>query len=241
MSTFETAEFVPDGQYMTYTGTDYTTMAGIDVSEHQLEIDWEQAAENGVEFAIIRAGYRGSTEGDLYTDEYFHRNMEGAIDAGIKVGTYFFSQATTRAEAVAEAHYLLKLMEDYEDHITMPVVFDWEETGMSDARTATMTGDQVTGCAEAFCEVIAEAGYEPGVYFNRTMGYYQYDFTDLAQYTMWFAAPGEFPDFYYRHTLWQYSFTGQIPGIPTDVDLDLYFIPNIVETAPKAEGVTAES
>lgn len=229
VSTFETEEFVTDGQYVTYTGSDYEIMMGIDVSQHQTEIDWQAAADSGVEFAIIRAGYRGSTEGDLYVDEYFHQNMQGAIDAGLDVGVYFFSQATTQAEAVSEAHYLLKIMADYQENITMPVVFDWEETGMVDARTANMTGTQMTKCAVAFCEIIAEAGFEPGVYFNRTMGYYQYDLASLSPYTLWFAAPGEFPDFYYEHTMWQYSFNGQIDGIPTDVDLNLYFIPNATE------------
>lgn len=224
-STFTSADFSEDGQYRTYCGTEYEALAGIDVSEHQMEIDWAQAAQSGVEFAMIRAGYRGSTTGGLYIDEYFHENMSGAVEAGVEIGVYFFSQATTRAEASAEAHYLLALLENYKGSVTMPVVFDWEETGMENARTAGLPGETITACAETFCNVIREAGYTPAVYFNRHLGYYFYDFSKLLDNVFWFAGEGSYPDFYYQHSMWQYSFNGTIPGIPAAVDLDLYLRP----------------
>lgn len=228
ISTFQAEEFSADGQYIRYSGTAYTAKTGIDVSEHQQEIDWQQVKDAGIEFAMIRAGYRGSTQGGLYTDEYFHRNMQGALDAGVEVGAYFFSQATSRAEAVAEATYLKALLEPYQSRITMPVVFDWEETGSPDARTAGIENQRITDCADAFCNAVGEMGYVPLVYLNRHMGYYQYDLAALMNYNLWFAAPDTYPDFHYRHVMWQYSFEGQVPGIPTAVDLDLYFTP----TAP---------
>lgn len=235
LSPFTQEEFSEDGQYIRYTGNDYDTMTGIDVSEHQGEIDWQQVAQAGVEFAMIRVGYRGSTTGGLYLDPFFRQNMDGAIESGLKVGVYLFSQATTEAEAVAEAHYLLALLEDYADHISMPVVFDWEETGMDDARTKEMAGEAITDCAVAFCRVIEEAGFTPGVYFNRHMGYYSFDLARLQNCQLWFAAPGNYPDFHFAHTMWQYTFTGQIPGIDADVDLDLYFLPKEGHQAQNAE------
>ena len=101
VSSFTAGQFEADGQYIRYTGTDYTAVTGVDVSEHQRDIDWQQAADAGISFAMIRAGYRGSTAGSLYTDPYFFENMTGASAAGLDIGVYFFSQATTKAEAVA--------------------------------------------------------------------------------------------------------------------------------------------
>lgn len=237
LSTFRAEEFSADGQFIRYSGTDYTTKTGIDVSEHQLDIDWRQVKDAGVEFAMIRAGYRGSTQGGLYTDEFFHQNMQGALDAGVEVGAYFFSQATSRAEAVAEANYFQALLEPYQERLTMPAVFDWEETGAADARTAGIENRRITDCAQAFCQAMAEAGYTPFVYLNRHMGYYQYDLAALTDYALWFAAPDTYPDFYYRHLMWQYSFEGQVPGIPTAVDLDLYFMPEAPAEVPETESV----
>lgn len=225
VSDFTPEDFTSDGQYMRYTGTDYTAAYGIDVSEHQNNIDWAQVADSGVEFVMIRSGYRGSTEGQLYIDSYFRENIEGALANGIAVGVYFFSQATTEAEAVAEADYVIAQLKEYSDRITMPVVYDWEQTGMDDARTVELPAERITACAEKFCSTIAQAGYTPGVYFNRHMGYYFFDFTNLSQYMLWFAGEGDYPDFHYRHNMWQYTFKGEIPGIDGEVDLDLYLTP----------------
>ena len=225
LSTLEQDDFSYAEQYACYEGGEYTTQTGIDVSEHQGQIDWRQVADAGIEFAMIRAGYRGSTAGSLYTDAYFFENMTGASEADIPVGVYFFSQATTQAEAVAEAHYLLALMEKSGVEVTMPVVFDWEETRAEDSRTVEAEGTTITACAEAFCRTIREAGYEAGVYLNRHMGYYVYDLSRLTDAMIWFAAPGEWPDFYYALSMWQYTFSGQIPGIDAKVDLNLYFLP----------------
>jgi len=225
VSDFQAEDFSTDGQYRRYGGTAYTATTGVDVSEHQQEIDWQQVKDAGIEFAMIRAGYRGSTQGGLYTDEYFEANLEGALDAGLEVGAYFFSQATTRGEAVEEAGYLVGLLEAYSDRVTMPVVFDWEETGTEGARTAGIEDRQISECAQAFCQTVAQAGYTPCVYLNRHMGYYQYDLAKLTEYTIWFAGEGEYPDFHFRHSMWQYSFSGEVAGIPTAVDLDLCLRP----------------
>lgn len=200
-------------------------LTGIDVSEHQLYPDWDKVAADGIDFAMIRLGYRGSTEGMLYKDPIFRYNLTKASNAGLKVGVYFFSQATCRAEAVAEAYYVAAVLEEFKDKITMPVVFDWEETGNEGSRTNGLDGKTVSDCAMYFTEVIREAGYEPGVYFNRHMGYYLYDLAQLPDVTFWFAGEGDYSDFYYEHSMWQYTFTGKVNGINGDVDVNLYVAP----------------
>ena len=207
---------------ITYSADGVEVMTGIDVSEYQGYPDWDKVAADGIDFAMIRLGYRGSSEGMLYRDPIFRYNLVKAHNAGLKVGVYFFSQATDRAEAVAEAYYLLAILEEHKDKITMPVVFDWEETGTETSRTKGMSGKTVTDCAKYFCEVIREGGYTPGVYFNRHMGYYLYDLTQLPDVVYWFAGEGDYSDFYYEHALWQYTFTGKVNGINGNVDIDLF-------------------
>lgn len=211
---------------MTYTAVDGAeVLTGIDVSEHQLYPDWDKVAADGIDFAMLRLGYRGSTEGMLYKDPIFRYNLTKATNAGLKVGVYFFSQATCRAEAVAEAYYVAAVLEEFKDKITMPVVFDWEETSSEASRTKGLDGKTVSDCAMYFTDVIREAGYQPGVYFNRHMGYYLYNLAQLPDVTFWFAGEGDYSDFYYEHSMWQYTFTGRVDGVNGDVDINLYVAP----------------
>ncbi|MGI6028234.1 MAG: glycoside hydrolase family 25 protein [Candidatus Heteroscillospira sp.] len=206
---------------------------GIDVSEHQLEIDWAAVAQSGMaDFAFIRAGYRGYTEGQMYEDAWYRRNMEGAAENGIDTGVYFFSQAITPEEAEEEARFLLELIEGYD--ISCPVVYDWEPMHMAEARTEGLSDETLTDCALAFCKVIEEAGYEPMVYVYRHLAYHNYDLGRLADYDLWVGAPGETPDFAYAHSWWQYSYTGSVPGIQGDVDLNLHF-PELPQSGSNGE------
>ena len=197
-------------------------VTGIDVSAHQGEIDWQAVADSGVEFAMIRAGYRGyGPEGKLMEDEKFHTNVRGALAAGLEVGVYFFSQATNVWEAEEEAQLLLRSLEGYP--VTMPVVFDWERIHHSAARTDGVEGKTVTLMAQAFCGLVEQAGYTPGVYFNQDMGYLELELDQLADYVFWLAEYGDAPGFYYGFDLWQYSSQGTVPGVSTPVDLNLSF------------------
>ena len=193
---------------------------GIDVSSYQGEIDWRQVAEAGVRFAMIRAGYRGYTKGKLIEDDTFRRNIEGALDAGVEVGVYIFSQAISVWEAEEEAEYVLGLIRGYD--VTYPIAYDWEpiESGIK-ARTDDLSGEELTRCAGAFCDAIAAAGYTPVVYFNLDQGYLTYQLDRLAGYSFWLAEYQSVPSFYYRFDFWQYTHKGSVPGISTDVDLDL--------------------
>lgn len=195
--------------------------AGIDVSTHQKDIDWPAVAADGVKFAILRLGHRGYTEGGLFLDQTFQQNLRGALDAGLDVGVYFFSQAITPEEAVEEADYILEVLDG--QPLAFPVAFDWEPISGEGARTDGLDGETLTRCAAAFCKRIQDGGYRPAVYFNRTQGYLRYDLRELTDYELWLAEYAAVPDFYYHFDLWQYSHTGRVDGIEGDVDLDLAF------------------
>lgn len=227
--------FTVESGKIKYTGSDYEVLRGIDVSEHQLDIDWQQVAGAGIDYAYIRVGRRGYTEGGLFEDPYFKANVQGAQAAGLKVGVYMFSQAITVQEAIEEARFVLERISDY--NITLPVVFDWEKIESGDARTAGLTMEGRTDCAVAFCETVKNAGYVPCIYFNRNLGYYGYDLTRLTGYEFWFALPESgFPNFYYAADMWQYSFTESVPGIGVETDMNLWFIPKETDVAEQAAG-----
>ena len=225
--------FSSDGGNIKYIGSDYDVLRGVDVSEHQLDIDWKQVAASGVDYAYIRVGWRGYTEGGLFEDAYFERNIQGALDAGLHVGVYMFSQAVTVQEAIEEADFVLERIGKY--NVTLPVVFDWEKIEAAEARSHGLTMEQRTDCARAFCETVKGAGYVPCVYFNRNLGYYGYDLTRLTDYEFWFSLPESgFPNFYYACDMWQYSFTETVPGIAEPTDMNLWFIAKPV-TSPTPE------
>lgn len=212
------------GGRIDYCGEKFTTLRGVDVSEHQWDIDWAQVAAAGVDFAMIRACYRGYTEGGLFTDPYFEQNVRGALENGLQVGVYVFSQAITVQEAMEEADYILGLIDGF--NVTMPVVFDWENIeGSEEARTNALDSAVLNDCAVAFCEKVKMAGRTPALYLNRQQGYYRYDLTRMTDYMLWLSVPGRWPEFYYAADMWQFSFSEQVPGISGPVDMNLLFIP----------------
>lgn len=234
---FQPGEFTADGGYISYTGSEYTALRGIDVSEHQGEIDWNSVKNDGVQFAVIRVGYRGYKQGGLATDQYFKKNIEGALAAGIRVGVYFFSQAISANEGTEEASYLLAQISGY--NVTLPVFFDWERVvNVGETRVDAVTGATITDACLAFCETVKAAGYETGAYFYRSLGYYEYELDRLSGLLFWVGAPGSYPDFYYRHTFWQYSAEGTVSGISAATDLDLWFVKNDAAKNSAAPGIT---
>lgn len=198
------------------------TIPGVDVSYYQGEIDWEKVKESGIEFAMIRLGYRGyGEEGKLVEDKLAFRNIEGALDAGLQVGIYFFSQAITVEEAVEEAEFVLERIEKY--HITMPVVYDWEYIS-AEARTANMDRRTLTDCYMAFCDKITEAGYTPMAYFNTYQSRQLMNLYELEDYPFWLALYSDRMTYPYRVEMWQYTDSGRVPGIESPVDINLFFV-----------------
>lgn len=239
-------EFTLVDNHPVYTGSAYETQLGVDVSEHQYEIDWKQVADSGIDFAYIRIGRRGYTEGGLFNDPWFEQNYQGARDAGLQVGVYFYSQAITVEEAQEEAQFVLDKLDGRP--LDLPIVFDWEKIDNEDADIARTNGlgmELRTDCAVAFCEGVIAEGYEASIYFNRNFGYYGYDLTRLTDYAFWFALPISppelcWPSFYYRVDLWQFSFTETVPGIEGETDLNMRFVP-VPSPEPTADAAGAST
>ncbi len=219
---FDQLDFQYEGRYLKL--RDGVSVTGIDVSHWQKLVDWEQVKESGVDFAMIRLGYRGYEQGGLNLDSYATANLDGAIAAGLDVGVYFFSQAITPEEAEEEAYFVLEHLEPYKDSITMPVVFDWEHVSNANARTANMRDpDMLTDCTLAFLQTIEAAGYRTMVYFNRTQSWKYLNLEELNDYEFWLAAYTQRMDFPYKIQMWQYTNTGKVPGVVGDCDINIYF------------------
>ncbi|MBR5636070.1 MAG: glycoside hydrolase family 25 protein [Pseudobutyrivibrio sp.] len=208
------------GRYSYVEDGNVTSKFGIDVSSHQGDIDWQAVADDGVEFAFIRAVYRGYGTGKLVVDENCIKNIEGAQAAGIDVGVYVFSQAISEDEVLEEASTVLNLLDGYE--LQLPVVFDVEKVADSEARTNALSVEDRTQLTKAFLQKIEEAGYKGMIYHNTEMGAMLLDLTQLTEYPKWFA--GYNKEFYwpYEYQLWQYSESGSVKGIKGNVDLDLW-------------------
>ena len=196
------------------------SVLGIDVSTHQKDIDWAQVKAAGVEFAMIRIGYRGSEQGLLFEDEWAQRNYEGAKAAGLKVGGYFFSQSISPEEAVEEAGFAMDIISGWE--LDMPLVYDWEYIS-AESRTGNVDARLLTDCTKAFCDTVRAAGYKPMVYFNPTQSRKQMLLEELTDYGFWLAMYSEEMTYEYKVDMWQYTCEGTVPGIRGNVDINLYF------------------
>lgn len=226
-STYDVKKFTEQNGIVSYDSPD--AKMGVDVSEHQGSVNWDAVKGAGMEFAFLRLGYRGLTQGLLNVDETFEQNFSGASGAGLDVGVYFFSQAVTTAEAEAEADFVVETLQGRS--LVYPVVYDWEQPVPSDdlpaedLRAYGMTGDEATACAKAFCKRIRDAGYIPCVYTNKSMAYGFFDLEDLKEYDLWYAEYQKAPSLYYKFRIWQYTETGRIPGIDGGVDVNICFDP----------------
>ena len=124
-NSYDAAGFYKEDGFLRYGDGTLGSEVGVDISSHQQSVDWEAVKAAGVDFAILRAGYRGYTEGAIQEDETFLTNLAAAKAAGLKVGVYFFSQALDKAEAVEEAEFVLNLLDGAE--LDYPIFFDWED------------------------------------------------------------------------------------------------------------------
>lgn len=200
-----------------------TAKPGIDVSEFQgEEIDWKKVGDAGFEFVILRLGYRAYGEsGALVLDAMYEKNVKAALDAGLEVGVYFFSQAITDAEAEEEAQFVLDHVRPY--NITGPVVYDTEEIKWDTYRAEDNTSEEYTKYCRIFCDAVEAAGYEPMIYCNMKWMAFTLDMEELAGYDFWYADYYDVPQCPYDYKIWQYSETGVVPGINGNVDLNLWF------------------
>lgn len=238
-NTVEAARFVKDENtgFMYYTDENgnRTSSIGIDVSSFQGDVDWEKVAASDVEFALIRSGFRGyGSEGKLVEDKSFQKNMDGAIKAGLHVGSYFYTQALTTEEAEEEAAFAIDLLKGYS--FDGPVILD-VEAASSEERIKDITKEQRTDNIIAFCEKISEAGYTPMIYADIKYFSMKMDISRLEKYEKWYANyndhevnteesvwaynnPFMFP---YEFKIWQYSNQGALDGVNTTVDFNVLF------------------
>ena len=224
--------FVREGEKLFYIGDDrYTSKLGVDISHHDGPVDWKKMKAWGIEFAILRTGYRGYQTGYLIKDKMFEQNIKEAIEAGLDIGVYFFSQAITEEEAEEEAQMALRLIDPYKKHITLPVVFDPESILKDEARTDGVPGEVFTRTSIVFCEAVKKAGYKPMIYSNMIWEAFFFDMKKLEAYDFWYADYEKYPQTPYNFTLWQYTDTAEsVDGIRLDekikkpVDLNIMIV-----------------
>ena len=216
-----------NGMYK-YEDSNYTSKLGMDVSSHQGNIDWKKVKEAGVDFVIIRLGYRGYGEsGKILIDNYFEKHYQGAKAAGLEVGVYFFSQAINMDEVKEEAEFVFKNLQGKQ--ISYPVVYDLEKIKDNVARTDNLTSEEITNMTLEFCRLVKEKGYTPSVYGNSKAFTTKMALEKLNEYSKWYAGYPEagnydYPLYPYEFDLWQYTETGTVPGVNTKVDINIQFI-----------------
>lgn len=193
---------------------------GIDVSKWNGSIDWNAVKNSGVSYVIIRCGYRGSTTGALIEDPTFHKNIKGAQSAGLKVGVYFFSQATNEVEAVEEASMALSLVKGY--NLSYPIFLDVEASG---GRADGISSGSRTAVCKAFCQTIQNSGYKAGIYANKTWFNEYMDTPSLTGYKLWLAQYAATPTYTRtKYDMWQYSSKGRVSGISGNVDMNISYL-----------------
>ncbi|MBO5093234.1 MAG: Ig-like domain-containing protein [Lachnospiraceae bacterium] len=193
---------------------------GIDVSKWNGTINWTAVKNSGVNYAIIRCGYRGSSTGALIQDPKFKANIQGAAAAGIKVGVYFFTQAVNEVEAVEEASMVLNLIKGHK--LSYPVFIDVESSG---GRADKIDKNTRTAAVNAFCKTIQNGGYTAGIYANKTWFESKMNTASLSGYKIWLAQYAAAPTYKAtRYDMWQYTSKGKINGISGNVDMNISYL-----------------
>ncbi len=229
LQTIDTSGYTHDSRY-----ADYDVINGIDISAWQGTIDWEAVKADGVEFALIRVAYRGyGSAGTLSTDTMYKTNIQGALDAGLDVGVYIYSQAITVAEAKEEANYILNLIGDYS--INLPVIMDFEyaATGVGRLYNAYLSVSEATKICKAFCAQVESKNYTAMVYANKSMLSSSLTASSIASlYPIWLAqypsydssTGSKHASYTGTYSYWQYTSSGSVSGISGNVDMDFRYI-----------------
>ena len=220
---YEIEWFYRENGRVIYDGKGYTYRHGIDVSYYQPEIDWEKVKADGIDFAIIRIGFRGyGSAGTLNIDPCFEQHIQGAKKAGLDVGVYFFAQAINEQEAIEEAEFVLQHLNGYA--LDMPIVYDPETVLEPGARTTGVSREQFTANARAFCDRIESAGYDSMIYCNMLWQAFELDMSELKDYRIWYADYERHPQTPYHFEMWQYTHEGIVDGIDGEVDINIQLI-----------------
>ncbi|SKA64581.1 Lyzozyme M1 (1,4-beta-N-acetylmuramidase), GH25 family [Eubacterium uniforme] len=219
---YDLDKFIKVDGKMTYEDEKYTYKLGVDVSKYQEKVKWDKVEKEGYEFAMIRLGYRGYTEGEIFLDEKYEYNIKAANRSGLDVGVYFFSQAITEDEAIEEANFVLEHVKDQE--LGMPIVYDPEIVYNDKSRTKGISKEQFTKNTLAFCNTIADAGYEVMIYANMLWEDQQLNMSEIMKYDIWYADYVGLPQTPYHFSMWQYTDKGTVDGIKGGADINIQLI-----------------
>ena len=211
--------WVREGSLMFYTEDEFSSRVGVDVSKWNAELDFQALRDQGVEFAIIRVGFRGYKTGEIEEDYRFCEYMDEAGAAGLDLGVYFFSQAIDEDEAVEEAQFVIDHIAGYT--LSLPVYFDTEDVKEDEARTEVLAEANYNLNARAFCDTIESAGYRAGVYASSEWIRKNLDLAQLADYEIWYASYSNTPGRETGFDMWQYSASGDLEGSETYLDMNI--------------------
>ncbi len=197
---------------------------GVDISKHNGQVNFNSIKAAGVDYVMLRLGARGYSTGQLSLDDNFVENMEAAIEAGLDIGVYFYSQAISQDEVMQEANFVIQNLEPYRAHITYPVAFDMEKVANDTARIDGLSRDDKTAIAATFLSGMQAAGYIPMVYGNKEWLIKNIDLAKLQDYDVWLSQEQDIPDYPYQFAMWQYTTTGVLNGVTGDASLNLCFV-----------------
>lgn len=217
---------------------------GIDVSEHNKTIDFNKVKADGIDFVYVRVGYTGYTKSKLSLnfDPYYQTNIANALAAGLQVGVYWYSQALNESEASQEANMLLNAIAGY--NVTLPVVDDYEFAGVGDSGrldSANLSKDQMTANSLAFLNTVAQRGYVPCLYANKSFLENRVNASQIAQVAkIWLAHYNTVTGYAGDYEYWQFTSDGKVDGISGRVDMNVWYqgaMPNI-SAQPSTRKVT---
>ncbi len=217
---YEINKFDTTNQYYTYNDDTYTSVIGIDVSEHNGAIDFKKVKDSGIEFVFIRIGWRGFTEGGIYKDDMFETYFKDAKENNLKIGIYFFSQAINQQEAIQEAEFVKETLGN--KTINLPIVYDYETVEDENGRANNLTLDEVTSNALSFFSIL-EDNYNVMLYANTPL-LKLYSDEILNKYPLWYAQFHHTPETEKSFSIWQYSESGVVDGIEKPTDLNIMMI-----------------
>ncbi len=201
-----------------------TSYTGVDISKHTGKVNFTSMKAAGVDYVMIRLGSRGYSTGQISLDENFKENIEGAIEAELDIGVYFYSQAVSPEEAIQEANFVIQNLEPYRAHVKYPVAFDMEYVSNDKSRIEGLSREDKTTVTATFAEGIKVAGYVPMIYGGKEWLIKEIDLAKLQDYDVWLSQEGDIPDYPYLYTMWQYDTNSVLNGIDGGADLNICFV-----------------
>lgn len=201
-----------------------TSYVGVDISKHTGKVYFPSLKAAGVDYVMIRLGSRGYSTGQITLDENFKENIEGAIEAQLDVGIYFYSQAISQDEAVQEANFVVQNLEPYRGKVKYPIAFNMGFVSNDKSRIEGLSREDKTAVSVSFLDAVRAAGYVPMVYGDKEWLIKEVDLTKLQDYDVWLSQEEEIPDYPYRYAMWQYNTDGVLNGIDGGADLNVCFV-----------------